>query len=234
VFFCDSIEPRSQQAPRAGLFQLADFDVSIPAIVLVVGEHDVANDFFAEAGLLSEFALRETGFDGVAAEVVAEDVFTVEPVFDVVAFDDDAGGVPFANRFQGFICGRREYVVKRGRLAVRADLSIGVASVVEHLVLGTRRCGAGLGDEIFDAVIAGEWEFPFPGELEVVEFFLGDELGAFDFGDGVECAVFDFPAAGGLAGVRSPPVHGLTVEEESPAGGFFGRGELVFSGAERS
>jgi hypothetical protein len=25
-----------------GLFQLADFDISIPAIVLVVGEHDVA------------------------------------------------------------------------------------------------------------------------------------------------------------------------------------------------
>ncbi len=200
----------------------------------MVGEHDVANDFFTEAGLLSEFALRETGFDGVAAEVVAEDVFTVEPVFDVVAFDDDAGGVPFSNRFHGLVGSGREHVVKGGRLAVRADLPIWVADVVEHLVLGTGRGGAGLSDEIFNAVIAGEWEFPLPGELEVVEFFLGDELGPFNFGDGVECAVFDFPTAGGLAGVGSPPVHGLTVKEEGPAGGFFGRSELVFGGAERS
>jgi len=109
-----------------------------------------------------------------------------------------------------------------------------VADVVEHLVFVAGRGGAGFGDEIFYAVIAGEREFPFPGELKVVKFFLGGELGALNFGDGVERAVFDFPAAGGLAGVRAPAVHGLAVEEERPAGGFFGGGELVFGGAERS
>ena len=216
-----------------GLLQFADFDVTVPAIILVVGEHDMARDFFAEADLFGELAFRETGFDGGAAEVVAKNVFAVEPVFDVVAFDDDAGGVPFADGFHGFIGGGREHVVKRGRLAVRADLAVGVADVVEHLVFGAGRGGAGFGDEIFNAVIAGEREFPFPGELEVVKFFLGDELGAFDFGDGVERAVFDFPAAGGFTGIGAPAVHGLAVEEERPAGGFFGGGELVFGGAER-
>ena len=97
--FCGLIAPSVALRRREVLFQLADFYITIPAIVLVVGEHDMADDFFAKAGLFSELALGETSFDGLATEIVGQYVFTVEPVFDVVAFDYNAGGVPFTDGF---------------------------------------------------------------------------------------------------------------------------------------
>ena len=113
---------------------------------------------------------------------------------------------------------------------MRADLAVGVAGVVDHLVFVARGAGSGFSDEVFHPVVAGFGEFPFPGKLEVVVFFLGDEFHALDLGDGVERAVDDLPATGGLFVVGAPAIEGLAVEEERPAGLFFGGGEFVFGG----
>ena len=68
----------------------------------------------AETGDVLEFADLDGFKDGFAAEFVFEDFFSVEPMFDVVALDENAGGIPFAGRFEGDIGGGREHVIKGG------------------------------------------------------------------------------------------------------------------------
>ncbi len=68
---------------------LADLEVAIPALVLVVRQHDVPRDLLAEAGLVLELALRESGLHRRAPELVREDVLSIQPVLDASATDHD-------------------------------------------------------------------------------------------------------------------------------------------------
>ena len=59
----------------------------------------------------------------------------VEPVLHVVAAHEHARLVPLADRTQRLVRGRGQDVVEGGRLPVRSHLGVGMAGVVQHLVL---------------------------------------------------------------------------------------------------
>ena len=97
--------------------------------------------------------------------------------------------------------------------------------VVDHLIFVAGSARAFFGDEIFYPVVAVFFDAPVPTQFEIVEGLLGDEVAGLDAGDFLEDAVFDAPTgadggAGGFA-VETPTGERLTVEERTPAGGFF-------------
>ncbi len=209
--FCFRVQPGSG-------FQLADAEVAEGAFVGVVGEHEVAWDFFGEGWGVFEFALGDGGFEGIGGELIGEDFFVVEPVFDGGAEDEDAGLVPLAGGFEGGGGVGGEDVVEGGGEAFGAVFAIGVAGVVEHLVFGAWGVLAGFGDEVFDAVVAFGGDFPFPGEFEVGVGFFGDDVSAVEACGFDEIAIDDFPAGAGrfFAAEEAPAVEIFAVEEGLP------------------
>jgi hypothetical protein len=151
-------------------------------------------------------------------------------MFDVLAADNDARGVPVTDGI-GLLRGRRRnQIVERGQgaIAVAAELRVGMPLVVEDLVLaadGRTAAGFGAGagdgvevglDEILDAAVRARREFEIGDEFEIGETFARDDVAAGGgflavvFQNG-EDTVFDDPAFGGkrLGAGAAPAVRGL-------------------------
>src|SRR6185503_13548068 len=80
------------------LFDLPDLHAAIPALILVIGEHDRPGDLVAEPRVTLELALFDSGFHRRAPQFVGEHVLAIEPVLHVRAPDDDARRVPLPAR----------------------------------------------------------------------------------------------------------------------------------------
>jgi len=70
--------------------QVPYFDIAEGDLPGVVLEEEVALDAGAEAGNVLELAVGNGGLDGIAAQFIFQDLRSVEPVFGVVALDEDA------------------------------------------------------------------------------------------------------------------------------------------------
>ena len=102
---------------------------------MVVLEEKVAADSFSKARYTFEFAGGYSRFHGVAAAIIFEDLYVVEPMLDVVALYDNPGPVDFAHWFCGRCYGWLKHVVKgSGDVRSAGDLSIRVELVIEHLI----------------------------------------------------------------------------------------------------
>jgi hypothetical protein len=99
-------------------------------------------------------------------------------------------------------------------------LGIGLAVVIDHLVLVTQNPVAAFEDEILHAAVPGRGDFPIPLQLEIVELGVADDIAA-PFAQAMEPAVLDDPTFGGEGGfVKGAPTGGgVAVEEQFPAGG---------------
>ena len=82
--------------------QAADADVAEPELLTVMLEYDMPFAFLHEARFVGELALLDERGDLVAAPSVFDDLLAVEPVFDVVALDDEPCLIEFADGF-GFL-----------------------------------------------------------------------------------------------------------------------------------
>ena len=99
------------------------------------------------------------------AEVAVDNLHAVEPVLDVVAFDDDARLVVLADGLGGGLRGG-DHRIERASLIVGAALGVGVAGVVDHLIF-----------ECDDVFLRGLRAFEFAGPCAVVgEVFKLPEL----------------------------------------------------------
>jgi len=213
--------------------QVAYLDIAEGDLTGVVLEEDVAFDAGAEAGHVPELALGDGGPDRVAAQFVFQDLRSVEPVFDVVALDEDAREVDFAGRFERQRNHRLEHVIERGGDVFAVALQgVGFTRVIEHLVLVAEGGGTRFGDEILDAAIGGLAYLPFPLEVELLELGLGDDVPA-AFAQAVQPALLHGPAFGreGLFFEGAPAGCSLAVKKEPPAGSLFFSRKLICSGS---
>ena len=136
--------------------------------------------------------------------------------------------------FSGRGIGGRKHIIERSRLTVRTDLRVGVTVVVYELVLVTDGRVLILEDEVLEAAVAALRNAPLPGELEAVEgggrddVALAAGVGAVAWIDGQE-SVLDPPPRAGCVRllIAAPPVEGLPVEEQHPAGLLFLSRELI-------
>src|SRR5689334_3363298 len=72
------------------------------------------------------------------AEVIVDDLGSVQPVLAMIAAKDDTGGVPIAYRIQTLIGVWRDEIVESAR-AVRRDFVVFMEIVIQHLVLEAKR-----------------------------------------------------------------------------------------------
>ena len=75
---------------RTLLRQVAKFQIPEPDLTAVFLQEKMAFGALAKAADVLELAVGHGGFDFVAAAGVFEDFHAVEPVFDVVALDENA------------------------------------------------------------------------------------------------------------------------------------------------
>lgn len=160
-------------------------------------------------------------------EVVGDEAFFVDPVFDFEAAFGEPCGVEFIDAEFGFV-GGGDGVVEGAALFERTFLRVGIVVVVDELKLGTT--GANMKtfeafglpfvpafELIFDAAVAGFGHAPLEGEFEIVVELDGlDVLEGGEAADGFEAAVFDAP--GGVwegAAVGGDPVCELDGGEGS-------------------
>jgi len=179
-----------------------------------VGAIGVLQEFVEVAG----FGDVRTGFggDGLAelggGEIDGEDEFAIDVVFDTVAGDEDASGMPLAGRgTEGERrCGKK---VEGAGGAGGGNFRVGDAFIVEQLEFETEGLGhirveaAGIGVwacteyEVLDTGVGAGSEIPVKREIEIAEGGLGGEVGAGSVGDGTEGgAVFNGPGSGRDAG----------------------------------
>jgi hypothetical protein len=85
------------------LFEFPDFDISVPDGVAMILEQDVAAFSLAEAFCVFEFAFSEVLFVIIAGTIEFEHFNSIEPVFDMIAADDDAYRVELADGFEDFV-----------------------------------------------------------------------------------------------------------------------------------
>src|SRR5262249_42778668 len=195
---------------------------------------DVAFGGFAESLRGFELALGDVLLQVLAAALELDHLDAIQPVLDVIAFDDDSRLVEFADGIEllGFAC--RDQVVKRSGGAIARDprFGVGMIYVIQNLIFKTDGGFAGrgqvFGNQVLDAAVAALRQFPFNREFKVVELINGDQIAArpaqFTFSRHFfNAAVFDYPAFGDFVTVKTTPtVKCFTVEEQSPPGGFFG------------
>src|SRR5262245_36357371 len=110
-------------------FQPANLDVAVPHGVAMILQQDVAFGGFAETLRVFELALGDVLFQFLAAALEFEDLDAVQPVLNVVAFDNDARVVEFAGRFELLVFARGDQVVERRGGAITGDSSFGVGMV---------------------------------------------------------------------------------------------------------
>ena len=154
---------------------LGEAEVLEPRFVTVFGEHDPS---FAggEALLVLELALGDALFPFGGGGVGFAGEFSVEPVFDFAGFDDDLAVVPFTDGLERLVS-RGFFDVVDGCSGVgTAAESVGMAAVIDHLVLDAQPLfPTDLGDPELDAVVAFGTELPIPFELEVGVLVFGDQ-----------------------------------------------------------
>lgn len=188
----------------------------------------------AEFGAVFVFALSDPFFPIIAPKLVFDDFFTIQPVFDVGAVDENAHMIPFAGRL-GSIFGRGVQIVAgSGQLAF---IPSEVRRVVEDLNFGGVMPG---GDRFFrdmieNPAVAVFDRFPFQLEIEILKFLDRDNViaatgafAAFTAFDADKDAVDDGPAGWHFIHFIAAPAGGcFTVEKEFPTGLTLGSGERV-------
>ncbi len=115
------------------------------------------------------------GFPFIAADGDIDDEFSVEVMLEVMAFGDDAGGIPFADGLGAAFARNGEEVVKSGGLAFGSFFTVGMF-VVEDLVFWAEVAFSVFGDAVFDATVSFFGDLPLPAEFEITVFFCGVEV----------------------------------------------------------
>lgn len=209
--------------------QLADLDVLEADGVAVVLQEDVALGLVAEVGPVAVFAVGHEGVPLLRVALIFEELDVVEPVLDMVAADDDHGGVELVED-EGLVVADGDEVVEGPELAVAldAELGVGVTQVVEDLEFAADgRSGAlveGGVDEVLDAAVGTLSDLEVDAEHEVAPCAGGDDVAAVGAlgtvaGMHLQLSVGDGPSLFG-EGVElgaAPAVGGLAVEEELPS-----------------
>src|SRR4051812_40334794 len=115
------------------------------------------------------------------AALVLKKFFAVQPMFNVVAFDQDAGVVPLADVVHFFVFGGRNQIIKRTEraIALAAKFGIRMPFIIENLKLqadgrADRRLGACASDcaeiglhKVFDAAVATGSRFEINNEFKI-------------------------------------------------------------------
>ena len=210
-----------------------DLDVAVPHAVAMVLQQDEAVLQLAEPRDVLELALRDGRAERGAVELVLQHLRAVQVVLDGLAVRDHAALIPLAGRAERPILGGKD-VVERGRLPVRSDLRVGVALVVDQLVLVADGRVLILEDEVLEAAVAAFRYTPLPGQLEAVvgrgrdDVALTARIGPVAGIDGQQ-SIFDAPPRAG--GVRllvaAPAVERFPIEQQRPAGLLFLRRQLI-------
>lgn len=181
--------------------QRGDFEVAKPHIAGVILESDGG---------------------GVALfEVVDDEAFFVDPMFDFEAAFGEPCGVEFIDAEFGFL-GGGDGVVEGAALFKRTFLRVGIVVVIDELELGTTSADVkameafGLPfvpalELIFDAAVAGFGHAPLERKFEIVKELDGlDVLESGEAADGFKAVVLDAP--GGVwegAAIGGDPVFEL-------------------------
>src|SRR3954451_18223362 len=227
---------------RSGLLfpcDLTELDVPERHLVAVILQQDVAARRLAEALDVLVFALRDQSLHLRAADFELHHFLPVEPVLDVVAADDQADLVPFADRVRGVRRGCDQIVERSGGpVAVLAHLRVGMPLVVQdlHLVPDTRvtRAAGRFRNQVLEAAVAAGCELPLERQLEVAVLAGGDDVTADSWllalGALLDGAVDTRPPGGREGGrvVAAPPLGGLAVEQQLPSRRLFRCGEGIW------
>lgn len=182
----------------------------------------MARGLFGESRPRLELGIANQFGEFRAIEVVFDDFCLVQPMFDVVALDDDAGLVPLTDGFEGFggIACDQSVQGSRAGLGVFA---VGMFGVVRDLVFraGFVRGGCGFSDPVHDAAIGACGDFPIEPEFEVGVGLTTHNIATTTTGDTAESVFFDRPALGGKLGLfeAAKVAGGGAVEEGLPLGG---------------
>jgi hypothetical protein len=118
----------------------ADLDVAEPNVVAVILQADVAAGILGEAGHALEFGFGDQFLGLGATPLVLDDLLLVEPVLGLIAFDHNAGLVPFAHGLEFFLGIAGDEGVKSGGAGLGV-FSVAVLGVIENLVF--RACLVG-------------------------------------------------------------------------------------------
>lgn len=198
---------------------------------------------FAEMRVDVEFACRDEGSEGRGIAIVFEDFDTVQPVLSMCSADDDAGGVPLANRPDRLrtCCGNEVVKGRHSAVAIATFFGVGVKCIVQDLVfkadvgtVATMARSESRIDEVLDTGICTRRNAEIDRELKVGVFARTEDIAgvapffATVLSDGEE-SVFNLPSAGGkIRTVGAVPACGCpSIEEEPPALGLFLRCESV-------
>src|SRR5258708_36171744 len=223
--------------------QFLDADVAEVDLVAVILKDDVTASARGEPGNRCVLARGERLRHLGRAELVVDDFFAVEPVLTMIAVEHDDGVVPLADRREAFlVVGGTELGERAGRMG--CELSIGMAIVVEHLILERlgrvpRRNGRRelLRHVVLHAAVGAGRRLPIPRELEVAERPDADEITALErlsvglhldlaTRDLLDRAVLAGPVTGRHVGKTKPPPSDerQSIEEKTPtAARVFGR-----------
>ena len=139
--------------------------------------------------LLFSIAARSSG----ESSSVLEDPRVVQVVINARASGDDAAlvdadpaGIPLAGGFLDtwrhlpgrtrWTCRRRQHVVERRSLPMRADLRVRMPLVIDLLVLMADGAGLVLENEVLQAAVAARRDLPFPCQVEQIVGLTGDDV----------------------------------------------------------
>lgn len=211
------------------LRQIPDFDVLEPNIRTVILEQDVSLQPCTKIGRILELTLRHGLLRGLAATFVFKDLHPVQPVFHVIATDQYAGMIHFAEGFaRGFYLRLQDIVETCGDPFSVAQPGVRVFVVVEELVFVTESGRAGFDHKVFDTTIATRLQFPIPFKIELLEFPLRDDVTA-TFTCAMKPAALHVPtlARESLLFEGTPSLGGFSVEQQLPAALRFGITECV-------
>src|SRR5690606_10449452 len=170
----------------------------------------------AVRGPFGELARGDAFFPLPAAELVLDDLDTVQPVLDAVADRDDPRFVPLPG---GADDAARRGIEAVARTGARQRIpAVRVPRVVEHLHLRGTLVDpfVSLLGAVEDAAVTAGADLPLERELEVAVLRLRDDVAART--DTCERAVPDGPAFGELGAViPAPAVERPAVEKQDPA-----------------
>jgi hypothetical protein len=212
--------------------QFPDFDVTEAHEPAVILKRDVAAELGREVRHQAEFAARDKLPALRARKIDVDDFFTIQPVLDFPAANDDKRVIPFARRPDRVLVGS-DHVVK-GPGTVQAVILVRVG-IIEQLIFRPRfvRTRSIETDPVNDPAVRTPAYFPADSQFKVAELSDGYQVA------GVtgrrQLAVGDDPAGAGLfVPESSPAIEGRAVEQELPAARSFCRRNRIepFGGTE--
>lgn len=209
------------------------FDPDCPVLdfVTVVLEHDVAAFALTEVRHGGEFAFADSLDPVFAADGELGNEVSVEPVFNVLAVDDEADIVPDASGSDEAGFGRIKAVDRTGGGQVVG--SVGMAVVIEdlHFWPGFPGGAAVFGGAVHDAAVAAGGDAPLESEFEATVLLGGADVATFGAGGEGQIAAGSGPSAGnGISSPTTPAVETGAIEEEAESVSSFFGGELVGDG----